>query len=160
MASLFSGKDCDIVRLANIATRMWLPKQRHIMSITFWVEQAPLRTVYPYADEPDFGQQEPVEPWFEVNFSNTNAYMVLGEIDINGATNGFGSWQGAKLSEVANECTRVLNTKRITSVVRPAYEEGNFIECGATEESMRVRFERIRELCLLARLHNYTVLFG
>ena len=93
------------------------------------------------------------------NFSNGNARVVLDLIGVPYSDELWGTWEGKELDAVIRGATRALNNSRV-NFERPEHIEGRVIDCGTTDECVRVRIREVLDLCFRAKKEGGSVTFG
>lgn len=142
------------------------------MSVTFWMQQAPLERVQPYEDEPDYFTQQPVAPFTEVNLANSNAIALVEQIDpksvhrYEDGVDVYGEWDMLKLIMVEGRL-RALQTmyqKREQLILDPFVSQQpgqcTMHHGGRDHDYIERLVERMLELVRVAREHEFPVTFG
>jgi hypothetical protein len=141
-----------------------------IVSITFWMPQAPVERVKPYEDEPDYYEVRVVPPFVEINMTGGNCNAILQLIspqDLNTEEDPHGMWDMADLARVRSATIRALNTEiknraKLDPWVSGGYDTGRFmiVECGRDAEYVTRRLENFLALTKVAMEHGFPVSFG
>lgn len=137
------------------------------MSVTFWMDQAPVERIAPYADEPDYYEVRPVEPFTEMNVSNVNAAALMRLVDpsLISEDGVFGTWEVKDMPEIRQRIIWVLATKAkeaayVDPFIRQEPGRCKVFHGGRDEEYVS---SRLTSLCLMlatAMEHGFSVSIG
>lgn len=128
------------------------------MSVTFFIPQAPVERIQPFADEPEWLAVVPVAPFTALNVSNANAAAILG-IVAPWADPYCGEWKGDMLHTVRKNIMRVLNgtPDRLECEGEVAH---NFVSMGRSAEYVHDRLTRLLAVITVAVSNEFSVCYG
>jgi len=143
------------------------------MSVTFWMEQAPVERVQPYPeDEPDYFTIRPAAPFTEINLGNSNAIAFANMIDPQSvhydedSVNVYGEWDMDKLEDIQKRLMTLLNVQQKQE---PLYldpfisqEPGRcrVYSGGRDEDYVNRLATSMLEMVKIAREHQFPINFG
>lgn len=141
------------------------------MSITFWMDQAPVERVeWDPVDWPGDYEIRPVAPFMEINMTTGNANAILALIDpasVDPYEDPHGTWDMEALARVRSATIRALNTEIKNRAQKDPWESGGpgtgqcrVIECGRSRDYVVQRLEEFLALTKVAMDHGFPVSFG
>lgn len=131
------------------------------MSMTFWMEQAPVERIQPYLEEePDYYEVRAAYPFFEINMANGNAAAMLRvlapEYDQEG-----GVWHMADLAILRSRLIRIANTdKHAELITTDDWVAPNMLISGRDEDYVRRRLTDFLNLLALAMRYEFPINYG
>ena len=127
------------------------------MSVTFFIPDVPTKLIHPFPEEPEYSEEVPVEPFFELNLCNTNAADLI-ELIAPGHDHYCGEWNQNQISYIQKNAMKLLNDP--TKYISEAFTERNIHFCGRNMEYTVDRITKILELLKLAVMHNKSICYG
>jgi hypothetical protein len=132
------------------------------MSVTLWMPQAPVVRVEPYPEEePGYFTTEPMEPFVEINMSNTNFRDFMRTLLPGRDMGDGGVLSFDDCAKLYRNAFAALNRDSLAeSLMEPEVRDGNMIYCGRDKEYVDRRLQQIIHLCMVARAHRFEVVYG
>lgn len=139
------------------------------MTINFWMPQAPVERVVPYADEPEYFEVREIDGFEGINITAGNANAILALIDpqsVNPREDPYGEWIAKDFPRIITACLIALNTGRKDQAIKPDHDTGprdrycRVISQGRSVDYVQQRLQSFKTLCEVAAQHGFTVNFG
>jgi len=143
------------------------------MSVTFWMEQAPVERVQPYPeDEPDYFTIVPAAPFTEINLGNANVIAFANMIDPQSvhydedSVNVYGEWDMDKLEVIQKRLMTLLNAQQkqeplyLDPFISQKPGHCRVYSGGRDEDYVNRLATRMLEMVKVAREHQFPINFG
>jgi hypothetical protein len=129
------------------------------MSVSFYCLKAPSKIITPYEDEPDYKIEVYLEPFEEINLSNSNAKAILTAMGLLVPDDGiYGEWEVKDLPMIRQRLIALLN--KPGKATEESYHSGNFYYNGRDDEYVERTCNRLLKLVVAAQEVGYNINFA